>query len=478
MNRAAKTLAFLLIPTGIGLLADFGANHWPPLFKLEKKFLFPPGESAVIDLATDKNQFTSWQISPPETAKNQLDQALTGLDPDRLFQENPPSAPDWLVILNRAKKIGYKQVSVSSLLSWENADPLELSALEHAFSQFSKSVLAIDLRREATDAALPPYLRRSAIPMSCLHGSPDFLPIVNRVPFPPSATGEGVTFFGFRQIETSPPEIRETHLAIPLLARWDDQLLPSFELAHLMAAADCQKNELEITPGRHIRLGQHGPLIPVDKFCRLIITPTPKEGEITPVTSLLDHDLSERVEAGQKILFSAQDGPPHLRRIADKLTFFAERTFEKSRHFTRLAHWQSGLIFFAISALFLSLKRRKHRFFVILPLLFLPTAILHAGHWLLFSPFALCLMANFLIPTKTQASIAAKKAPEKENPTNPKNPEPTEKAETETKTEPEKIAKPTETKIPPATKNPQKTAKKAPQKKHNPRKSPSKKRKR
>ena len=44
--------------------------------------------------------------------------------------------------------------------------------------------------------------------------------------------------------------------AVPLLARWGDRIVVALPLAHLMARMDVPADQLAITPGVDIRLGE------------------------------------------------------------------------------------------------------------------------------------------------------------------------------------------------------------------------------
>ncbi|MGE9267585.1 MAG: hypothetical protein ACQKBY_05775 [Verrucomicrobiales bacterium] len=405
----AKIALTALLPAGVCFLLAALSLHWPPLRALEEKILAILSRADFVESAPDlPARARTFQIkSLPESPAPLTYQ--TGDDPERLFQKSPPSPPDWLVILKRAHEQGFSQITIAELLSWENADALELGALEHGLAQFPRAVLGIDLRREATEAPLPPWLERSRIPLSSLAGSAELFPVVNRVPFPPSATGPGVTYYGFRQIETSPPEIDGSLIHFPLLARWGDALLPSLELAHLMAQHELSPGELRIVPGQHLRLGEKGPLIALDEFGRTSAA-LASSTQHPPATELLfQEDQKKNDQPAETVLCLVEkDAPPQLRQLPANLSLLSARFAIPAHALQQPAPWLYALGTYLFTCLFLLIASSpRKRFWILVPfLLALPLVLPNFGIWLTAIPFLVTALLLALLPHSPDFSSA------------------------------------------------------------------------
>lgn len=199
-------------------------------------------------------------------------------DPDRVFEHCPPSALDYAVILQCLYDRGFRQVVISTRMSWDGQPGLEAEGLGSRLALFDRAVIPVSVTRAATPEDPPPALQRALIPYFQVRGNHHLLPMVNRVPVKAHTDGGENTLAGFHHIENAPPSPD----AIPMLARWQDHgLIPSIELLAIMAAHDVSSAELIVHCGRHIRLGVNGPVIPIDAFGQ---TPLPAEANAKKTT--------------------------------------------------------------------------------------------------------------------------------------------------------------------------------------------------
>ena len=267
-------LAVLVFEAGI--CAAFLADYWPPLRDRETSFF-----RFFVETTRDEGAFI---LDPTPTSSRvrlvrPLQDGESGSylriditdDPDRLFEANPPSATDWATILDSTRKTGISTVAIDHPLSWEDAGEIPLRLIDHQLSTFDHAVLCVDLRRSPNSQALPLYLKRHAIPLQNLTGNPGDLPRVNRVSVPPSATGAPNVIYGFRVLENEVPQDADGGTMPPprfTFALWDKSLIPSFPIALAMARFEVRPEDVRITLGSHIRLGD-GPIIPIDDFGQL-----------------------------------------------------------------------------------------------------------------------------------------------------------------------------------------------------------------
>ena len=188
-------------------------------------------------------------------------------DPEGLFETRPPGPGDLAFVLERLHALGHRKLSSAALLAWENPDPIAAGALDHELGRFQ----SVHHRRTAgprtqrrTDAtrirapvgATRPHRRRN-----------------RRAADRQSRRGAGFAFRRRLQLGgihatgkrgLSPLRRLRLSTPVPLLARWGNRVVVALPLAHLMARFDVSADQLVITAGIEIRLGESGPIIPID----------------------------------------------------------------------------------------------------------------------------------------------------------------------------------------------------------------------
>lgn len=203
-------------------------------------------------------------------------------DPDRIFESCPPSPLDYAIIFDRLLQQGHRQIVVGTRINWDtrldeeqNAPTsldfddrrLPFQALEAKLALFDRALIGLALTRGVEPHPLPEALKHSLIPLGEISGDSSLIPVVNQLPVPQSIHGGPTTQAGFHRLENAPSPNKRNQL----LARWsgtgdENGFIPSLQLLIIMLAHDAEIEDLEIVVGEHIRIGQNGPLIPIDAF--------------------------------------------------------------------------------------------------------------------------------------------------------------------------------------------------------------------
>ncbi|MGD7653266.1 MAG: hypothetical protein ACQCXQ_08640 [Verrucomicrobiales bacterium] len=246
-------------------------------------FLLPGTEADRLAVATSARSFANppifvsgagtrnapWQLRTfATTIRSDERQAplivSLGDDPDGFFQSNPPSPIDLAVILKNFQRLGTRKAATAAVLAWSDPDPIGLLALEKTIAGFDSVTVASPLARGAVPESMPPAFRAASIPLSSIRGNPNNLPVVNHIPLKGVILGKDNTRAGFQTLDSEPA----TRFP-PLLARWEDRVVFAFPVIAAIQRLDLPVESIEITLGQYLRIGPHGPVIPLDEFGRL-----------------------------------------------------------------------------------------------------------------------------------------------------------------------------------------------------------------
>ena len=228
------------------------------------------GEQFVHKLDHESDTIIIGSFSKLKGQKNHLQSIHITDDSGKIFEQSPPSALDYAVILTSLYKHGYKDVILTNHLNWDQQQGLETLGLGRQLGLFSHSAITMPVTRVATPQPIPEVLKRSLISMSQVTGNHRQLPLVNHAPVDFPLNSGKHTLAGFSEVES----IASTKEKIPLLAHWQDQgLIPSIDLLTIMMAHKINPSDLRVDCGNQIRLGNKGPIIPIDQYG---YTPAPK----------------------------------------------------------------------------------------------------------------------------------------------------------------------------------------------------------
>jgi len=237
-----------------------------------------------------------------------------GDDPQGIFQSSPPSPVDIAVVLKNTRRLGADKAAISAVLAWDEPDVIALSALDGELAAFSSLVTTAPVSRSATANPLPPTFRRASIPLDQIGGDTSAIPSINRVSLPGVILGGDSALSGFSMIE------QDISTSTPLIARWDDRAVFAFPLIAVLAAKGIPLESLEIQLGNFIKLGPSGPVIPIDAFGRLAVTPGSVEETVrVAADAVIDSDQPlPRNDSGFVLLRDDQSSAEETTRAFSK----------------------------------------------------------------------------------------------------------------------------------------------------------------
>lgn len=189
-----------------------------------------------------------------------------GDDVSGFFQSSPPGPIDFAVVFKNFKRLGAEKVTSAVVLAWENPDAVEYVALERSLAAFDSLVTTAPLSRGSVGMPLPQEFRRASLAFESLQGDGSALPVVNRIPLPGVVLGGEKALAGFSVLESEKPS-----RLLPLMARWEDRLVFSSALLAVTQRLDLSPSDLEIRPGEYLKFGASGPVVPIDRFGRLLV---------------------------------------------------------------------------------------------------------------------------------------------------------------------------------------------------------------
>lgn len=260
---------------GVGCVVLYLSKTTHSIKKLDASFVMfamshQHGEQFVHKLDHESDTIIIGSFSKLKGQKNHLQSIHITDDSGKIFEQSPPSALDYAVILTSLYKHGYKDVILTNHLNWDQQQGLETLGLGRQLGLFSHSAITMPVTRVATPQPIPEVLKRSLISMSQVTGNHRQLPLVNHAPVDFPLNSGKHTLAGFSEVES----IASTKEKIPLLAHWQDQgLIPSIDLLTIMMAHKINPSDLRVDCGNQIRLGNKGPIIPIDQYG---YTPAPK----------------------------------------------------------------------------------------------------------------------------------------------------------------------------------------------------------
>lgn len=268
-----------------------------------------------------------------------------GDDPEGVFQSSPPSPVDFAVMLKNLRRLGTKRVALGTVMAWGESDPIARSALERQLNEFEMAVTATPLTRGATPEPMPGAFLRASLPVKRIKGDTALLPVVNRLPVPGTILGEGDVIAGFSELES------ESENGLPLLARWGDRVVFAFPMMAALAERGVPVEGMTIRLGESLQLGPDGPIVPLDAFGRLAVSPS----KSSPVSPIAAESLIDATELPASPLVVLRDD----RGSADEATkrfsaalvpslaaIDAEAGLSPKRPFTRM-QWQGEAMFLA-----------------------------------------------------------------------------------------------------------------------------------
>ncbi len=306
-----RTFVNAAVILGAGLFALGGTSAVAPLRDAEKSVVrrlslaLDPADSAFGGQGSQDKPWVRWKAKP-EVVPDPPRFLAVDDDPEGYFSTSPPSPVDSAVLFSRLRDAGHRVIGSGFLFSWEDPDPLALLAFRKQLDRFDSAVLGLPLARGAASDPLPAPFLRLSLPARQAEGDVSALPQVNRVAVTGAELGGEHTLAGFTLLEN---EADAGDGRRHLLARWQDRIIFSLPLATEIVSLGVDPTEIRILCGKEIRLGQGGPVVPIDEFGRTPLASGVSATDI-PATALISEDEPPLPAADPMILRDARSELP------------------------------------------------------------------------------------------------------------------------------------------------------------------------
>ncbi len=200
------------------------------------------------------------KLNPPSITLLRID------DSDQGFWSWPPNPLDYAQMLQRLKAYNPKVVAAEPLLHWQNADTGLLEALRTACLQYNKGQILLSSILQFNQASRAPEEATLSLlwPLPSIDGDIKKIPAFTNIISLPNQRLTSLGFpAGFTTIDLGENTRPGAHLSVPLLARIDNTVVPSFVLLATMLELDVTTDEIEVKLGKMINVGNQI-TIPID----------------------------------------------------------------------------------------------------------------------------------------------------------------------------------------------------------------------
>ncbi len=392
MKSFCRFFLTILLPLGAGAGLCFFLPQFSQLTRFEEEvFWFPERFSKEPHWIEREQGLVRASNIGSESERFHFQQFIIDEETRKVFRNETLSAANWVFLLNRLRETGSDSLVLTDPLSWPNSDEISLRALQTQLDRFRHLAMAIGLTQSPIPQNFPAYLDAATIPYK---GDISQIPEVNSVISPPSVTAP---YYGFTHL--NPSEGR-----MPLIVRWGDKILPSLELAFLIALND---GEVEVTLGESIECGV---ILPIDSRGSYEL-PSPA----TLTESNIPRSLAKMVTdspslSGPTFLMSDRD-PPRLREIGKTVASQATRLPRDTVSYAQIG-WISAIVGLLVFIWLISWQK-----WLILPFLAVPAFLtIQFQLWLPLSPFLLAFLLLLIFAKKRPNKVREKKAGKKPSP--------------------------------------------------------------
>ncbi|MEM9081195.1 MAG: hypothetical protein AAGC74_10940 [Verrucomicrobiota bacterium] len=272
---ARVILAFLTLEVGllcnlytpqVGFLRDMEEG----LFRMMLSWVRDTEEGEVLlEKSVDGRD---WELRPLERVEERgAEWSLVEMGRSaELFDGVEPSPTEMAWLLSKLHQGGTRALAFTRPLAWEEAPELDLRTLDLALRPFDEVLLPLGVSEVPNPRELPEWLEGSTMGSEQVRGDFTSLPLMNSITVSPSVTPDEDLGFAFPDFGARDPLFR-SESGVPLVARWGERLIPSWSLSLAMRLEGVEMSEVMVEPGRQIRLGKDGPVIPIDDFGRAIL---------------------------------------------------------------------------------------------------------------------------------------------------------------------------------------------------------------
>lgn len=374
---------------------------WKPLVQFEHLSFIYPERFQEDYIFSERGNPTDYQVTLLDFSGSPEERSLRSYVVDDKTRDIIDHTPEnWAHLIKSIREQSDGLLVISHSLSWPDASELSLQTLNYQISQTPNIVVGLDAEFNNTGAELPPYLENSVITRTS-HKSLN-LPVIDVITLPPSVNSplfgissiQGLRFSAGRRIK------------VPLLVHWGDAILPTTHLAALIAAHQIEPKEIIISPSGHIRLGEEGSILKIEKDGTSLL---PNDGYVP--SSASEILINPEKVASSKIILS-----PDSQEFDFLLaTQISHALSQKPTSLNTYQRWSFPIEISVLIILTLLLQTR--RLILILPgIIALFAVSVYLGHWFLIAP-VLLILGTFLLLNKRGPRKTPPPEPAKEKPT-------------------------------------------------------------
>ncbi len=182
-------------------------------------------------------------------------------DPDGTNAYGIYDPTDLAVTVKNLVRLETKHLFLGTHLHWPDLPDVENNTLNSQLELLESCILSTPLRRTADAREIPQYLLDSSVALEDVMGNTRTLPRVNNLSLAPTLKIPNNCKVGFSQLESEPETVN-----IPLLAVWGERVILSSLLLERMHHLNLSPEEIQVTTGKFISLGDTGNVIPIDDF--------------------------------------------------------------------------------------------------------------------------------------------------------------------------------------------------------------------
>lgn len=311
-----------------------------------------PNEVTVLSSLEVLSQKSAAVPEPPSYLVCMIDDDPEGTNAYGIYDPT-----DLAVTVSNLVRLNVKHLFLGTHLHWPDLPAIENNTLNSQLELLDSCILSTPLRRTVDRVVIPDYLLDSSVDLQVVKGNALMLPKVNNLSLAPSLKMPSNCKIGFSQLESEP---KTSH--IPLLAVWDDRVILSSLLLERLHHLKLKPEDVEITIGKFISLGDTGNTIPIDEFGYFTPSHTEGETEAHVISADITSVKESPVETENAVLTAAGVKADSYRAIESPVRQLNQLTltpvYFDTVHFQRIRWWDELLLsVVAAFLLMLAVKR-------------------------------------------------------------------------------------------------------------------------
>lgn len=357
-NRKTIFLIFMLVAV-LGYFSLPRVQQYVPLIGgktlAQLDAIMVPNEVTILSEREILSQKRAPVPEPPSYLVCSIDDDPEGTNAYGIYDPT-----DLAVTVNNLIRLNTKHLFLGTHLHWPDLPPLENNTLNTQLELLESCILSTPLRRTAESVDIPDYLLESSVALSAVKGNSRMLPRVNNLSLAPTLKIPNNCKIGFSQLESEPETSN-----IPLLAVWGDRVILSSLLLERLHHLELNPDDIEVTVGKIISLGDTGNVIPIDEFGYFTPTILQEPTEPHVISADITSVAKSPVETQNAVLTASGVKADSYRAIESPVEQLTQLTltpvYLESVNYQRISWWLELLIAVSI-ALILSLAVKKSVF--------------------------------------------------------------------------------------------------------------------